>query len=173
MKIVTERTVLRPLQDEDYSDLYKIYSDAKVCLYLLNEPWTEENGRTEFGIKRGCQSLDDGKVILACVVDDVVIGTVSVWKTDMRETVEIGYAFNPEYSGRGYASEALLAVVKELFESYGVHRVQAVLDARNDSSAKLCERIGMRREAYYISDYWSKGEWTDSFVYGMLITDLK
>ena len=37
----------------------------------------------------------------------------------------------------------------------------------------LCERVGMRKEAHFIEDYWSKGEWTDSFVYGMLLSDVK
>lgn len=52
-----------------------------------------------------------------------------------------------------------------------MHRIQANLDARNTASAKLCENLGMRREAHFIKDYWNKGEWTDSFIYGMLITD--
>ncbi len=42
------------------------------------------------------------------------------------------------------------------------------MDARNLVSAKLCEKIGMRREAHFIKDFYSKGEWTDSFIYGML-----
>ena len=42
------------------------------------------------------------------------------------------------------------------------------MDARNLGSAKLCENIGMRREAHFIKDFYSKGEWTDSFIYGML-----
>ncbi len=38
---------------------------------------------------------------------------------------------------------------------------------------RLCERIGMRKEAHFIQDFWNKGEWTDSIVYGMLLSDLK
>ena len=90
----------------------------------------------------------------------------------MKETVEIGYAFNKNYSGFGYASEALSAVVRSLFRDYAIHRIQANMDARNLASAKLCERIGMRREAHFIQDYWSKGEWTNSYVYAMLEGDL-
>ncbi len=62
--------------------------------------------------------------------------------------------------------------MKELFEKYNVHRIQANLDARNISPAKLCNNIGMRKEAHFIKDYWNKDEWTDSYVYGMLITDI-
>lgn len=36
----------------------------------------------------------------------------------------------------------------------------------------LCERIDMRKEAHFIQDFWNKGEWTDSIVYGMLLSDL-
>ncbi|MCW6674491.1 GNAT family N-acetyltransferase [Aerococcaceae bacterium NML160702] len=90
----------------------------------------------------------------------------------MKQTVEIGFVFNLNFFGKGYAKESVKAVVKELFEKYNVHRIQANLDARNLSSAKLCSNIGMRREAHFIKDYWNKGEWTDSYVYGMLITDI-
>ena len=90
----------------------------------------------------------------------------------MKETVEIGYTFNSRYSGKGYAYESVKTVVEYLFKNYGVHRIIANLDSRNLSSAKLCERIGMRKEAHFIKDYWNKEEWTDSYIYGMLASDL-
>ena len=90
----------------------------------------------------------------------------------MKECVEIGYCFNPKYSNKGYATEALKAVVEYLFINKNIHRIQANMDARNLGSAKLCENIGMRREAHFIKDFYSKGEWTDSFIYGMLFLDL-
>ena len=42
------------------------------------------------------------------------------------------------------------------------------MDARNCDSARLCERLGMRKEAHFLKDYWNKGEWTDSFIYAIL-----
>ena len=60
-----------------------------------------------------------------------------------------------------------------MFINKNIHRIQANMDARNLGSAKLCENIGMRREAHFIKDFYSKGEWTDSFIYGMLVSDLK
>lgn len=51
-----------------------------------------------------------------------------------------------------------------MFEKSNIHRIQANLNARNLSSAKLCKNVGMRREAHFIKDYWNKGEWTDSYV---------
>lgn len=54
------------------------------------------------------------------------------------------------------------------FEHFGLRRIVANLDARNNRSAALCERLGMRRECHKLGDFWSKGEWTDSYEYALL-----
>jgi RimJ/RimL family protein N-acetyltransferase len=54
------------------------------------------------------------------------------------------------------------------FGDLAMHRVFAQLDPRNSASARLCERLGMRREAYFREDIWFKGEWGDTAVYAML-----
>ncbi|WP_313957311.1 GNAT family N-acetyltransferase [Bacillus nitratireducens] len=94
-------------------------------------------------------------------------------KFKRKDTVEIGYSFSNEVVGRGLATEAVSSLVFKLFDEFNVHRIQANLDARNTASQKLCERIGMRKEAHFIQDFWSENEWTDSLVYGMLSSDLK
>lgn len=106
------------------------------------------------------------------ILKDKVIGDISVWYTDMKETVEIGFVFDPDYSKKGYARESVRAVIEELFDVFKIHRIVANLDSRNKSSARLCDKLGMRREAHFIEDYWNKGEWTDSYIYGMLKSDL-
>ncbi|WP_265735139.1 GNAT family N-acetyltransferase [Aliarcobacter cryaerophilus] len=53
--------------------------------------------------------------------------------------------------------KALKTVVKYLFRNKNIHRIQANMDARNLLSAKFCEKIGMRREAHFIKDFYSKG----------------
>ncbi|MFP3366304.1 GNAT family protein, partial [Pseudoalteromonas sp. SIMBA_148] len=57
------------------------------------------------------------------------------------------------------------------FETSGLHRVVAQMDARNTASARLAEMLGMRREAHHRQDLWSKGERTDTLVYAMLASD--
>jgi RimJ/RimL family protein N-acetyltransferase len=54
------------------------------------------------------------------------------------------------------------------FEHFGLRRIVANLDARNDRSAALCERLGMRREVDRVGDFWSKGTWTSSYEYALL-----
>ena len=63
----------------------------------------------------------------------------------------------PSTPGAGYATEAARAVLEMAFVHFGLRRVVANLDARNDRSAALCERLGMRREVDKRGDFWSKG----------------
>jgi RimJ/RimL family protein N-acetyltransferase len=67
---------------------------------------------------------------LAVVRHTNLIGDLSVWFTGMKDTVEIGYSFSAETSGKGYATEAVSYFVRKLFEEFEVHRIQATLDAR-------------------------------------------
>ena len=54
------------------------------------------------------------------------------------------------------------------FEELGLHRIIGRIDARNTPSARVLERLGMRREAHFVHNEILKGEWTDEVVYAML-----
>ena len=54
------------------------------------------------------------------------------------------------------------------FEVYDLHRVCGRLEARNAASARVLERLGMRREAHLVENEWVKDEWQSEFVYAIL-----
>ena len=180
----TERLVLHPLEASDAADVYEYQRIPEVLRYL---PWPERD-RTEgyaHTAKRAAGRLlavDGDFVVLAATlpgtrsVDDPrrdrVIGDFMVRVSSAQHAqLELGWVLHPDFQGVGYAAEAAGAVLDFVFETLVPHRVQAFLDARNGASAALCERLGMRREAHGLKDYWSKGEWTDSFRYAVLGTD--
>ena len=68
-------------------------------------------------------------------------------------------------------TEAAAAVLQIAFDDIGLHRVSAQLDPRNDRSAALCRRLGMREEAHLVEDMWCKGEWVDTTIYAILDRD--
>ena len=74
----------------------------------------------------------------------------------------------PEVAGRGFAREAVTVLVDLVFAVSSLHRVRVQMDARNDASARLARRVGMRREAHFREDMWVKGEWTDTVVFAVL-----
>ncbi len=81
---------------------------------------------------------------------------------------EIGFIFDPAHQGHGYATEAARALVAHAFEHYGLHRVYGRLEPRNVASARVLEKLGMRREAHLIENEWVKGEWQSEAVYALL-----
>ncbi|MDQ0187184.1 GNAT family N-acetyltransferase [Cytobacillus kochii] len=174
MNITTERLLIRPFKRNDLQDVFAIYNNDDTCKFLLHEKWTDEDMNKRFDKKlANCALTKESMLSLAVIYKNKVVGDLSVWYTEMKDTVEIGYSFSNKVAGRGLATEAVSSLVYKLFDEFNVHRIQANLDARNIASQKLCERIGMRKEAHFIQDFWNKNEWTDSIVYGMLTSDLK
>lgn len=174
MEITTERLIIRPFKSTDSQDVFAIYNNDETCKFLLHNKWTLEDMQERFNKKLANSVLTKESMLsLAVIYEAKVVGDLSVWYIDMKDTVEIGYSFSNEVAGKGLATEAVGSLLYKLFDDFKVHRIQAKLDARNTASQKLCERIGMREEAHFKQDYWNKNEWTDSIVYGMLPSDLK
>jgi RimJ/RimL family protein N-acetyltransferase len=170
--VVTERLRLRPLTTGDVSALLSYRGRADICRYLPFEPMTREVllGRLAGDFARTAltepgQGLTLGVELTGGqLVGDVVL----MFHSAQQQAGEIGYVFAPEFHGHGYATEAVAAVVDLGFAGLGLHRIVARLDARNAASARLAERLGMRREAHFVSNEWLKGEWTDEVVYAVL-----
>jgi RimJ/RimL family protein N-acetyltransferase len=97
-------------------------------------------------------------------VGDVVLELVS----EEHRTGEIGYIVHPDHHGHGYATEAGRAVLRVAFEDLRLHRVTGRLDARNVASARVLEKLGMRREALLVENELVKGEWQSELVYAIL-----
>ncbi|MFD6133336.1 GNAT family N-acetyltransferase [Streptomyces diastaticus] len=170
----TPRLRLRLHDHADAVPLQRIYGRADVARYLLDEPWTETDAARHLAERVAKTGLDDGSTALALVIEHegAVIGDVQLWLTDTsRRVAEIGWALDPAYGGQGFAGEAVKAVLELAFTTYGLHRVAAQLDARNEASARLAQRVGMQQEAHLRQDWWNKGEWTDTLIYGALSTD--
>jgi RimJ/RimL family protein N-acetyltransferase len=108
---------------------------------------------------------------LAVVWPDVdrVIGQVElVWLSEESRQGELGYIFSPLYQGRGLATEAALELLRWGFEELDLHRIIGRCAAQNSASAKLLERLGMRREAHFVDNALFKGGWREELVYAML-----
>jgi RimJ/RimL family protein N-acetyltransferase len=96
-----------------------------------------------------------------------LIGSVSLQLGEHRQG-EIGFTFDPAHQGHGYATEASRAVLALAFGEYGLHRVFGRLEPRNAASARVLEKLGMRREALLIENEWVKGEWQSEAIYALL-----
>ncbi len=168
----TERLIIRRFDSSDWKDLYEYLSDEKVAKYEPYEVFTEEGCKTE-AINRS----KDRRCWAVCLKDSgKLIGNVYLSKLDFN-TWELGYAFNVNYQGMGYATEASYALVDDVFKNHNAHRVSAMCNPLNESSWKLLERLGMRREGYLIKNIYFKKDkenkpiWCDTYEYGILASE--
>jgi RimJ/RimL family protein N-acetyltransferase len=182
LPLTTDRLRLRSYRETDAEAHLPIYSREDVSRFLLQDPWTAEMAETEIAKRLPRTGLETESRTLALVIetadglysleDSRVIGDIALWLEDgSDEKAEIGWILDPAASGHGFATEAAIAVLNVAFDHYGLHRVFAQMDSRNTASAKLARRIGMREEAHLRKDWWSKGEWTDTLIFGMLASD--
>lgn len=171
LPIRTERLLLRAVAPGDYAGVAAYRRRTDVHRYLNGSPWTDLTGPADFEDMLSCTGLHTPARSLAVVVmvGGDLVGHVGLRLTHPRHdaVASIGWVFTPRVAGLGYATEAAGALIDAAFAA-GLHRIEAHVDPRNAPSARLCERLGMTREAHFRRDWWNKGEWADSLVFGLL-----
>ncbi|GAA3891047.1 GNAT family protein [Leifsonia kafniensis] len=175
--IRTDRLLLRPLTENDIDDVFAYQSIPEVVEFL---PWplrNHEESREHTLERAGFTQIENDNDRLVLGVELVgadgqsgpVIGDLSVFlASGPNAQIEIGWVFHPDHQRKGYATEAARALLELAFGEIGAHRVFARLDPHNTASVALCQRLGMRQEAYFRESEIFKGAWSDLAIYAIL-----
>ncbi len=171
--VETDRLLLRPYEEGDLDAIADLLSIPEVMRYLFEEPLSREEAAATLHRRIPMRKIEKEGDRLALVVtlreSGTVIGTVNLTlRSEEHRQGEIGYVFHPDHQGRGYATEAMQALLDYGFQTGRFHRIYGRCDARNFSSARLMERLGMRREAHFVENEWFKGVWGSEFMYAIL-----
>ena len=147
----TERLVLRAMRVADAPDMYAYAAREDVTKYLTWYPHRNLDETraylTEVGRRYRTGDFYDWAIIHRA--DDKMIGTCGFTSFNYpSDSGEVGYVLNPDYQGRGLATEALRAVMKFGFAELNLHRIEAHYIEGNDRSRRLMERVGMKFEGY-------------------------
>lgn len=169
-RITTDRLVITALADEHLDDFVRYRNDDEVARFQeWPMPYTRDLGRTlvdELAEFDG--PTNDEWVQLAVVdADGTLVGDLAVGLEQDAAVAMVGYTIAPEHQGKGYATEAVGALVDRLVEA-GVHRVAATLDPTNLASARVLERCGFRFTGIARSAVLVRGEWTDDAHFEIL-----
>ena len=181
LPIETPRLLLREFVSRDLDAVHAYSSLDEVTRFLVWGPNTllqskqtvrgflndqKEKPRTSFDLaillkgtgRRGSQSR--------------LIGGVGLKLTDWENrTADIGYVLHPDHWGQGYAVEAARALGYAGFRDFGLQRIVATCDQRNKASARVMEKLGMRREGAFRQSKFIQGEWRDEFLYAFLAAE--
>lgn len=172
----TARLLLRPLGDADAEPMLAYKSDAENVRFVpygvLSIEDIRERLRTTWA---GSVFTAEGDAVCLGVEEQgtgrLVGDVVLFWRSERDRAGEVGYILDPAFAGRGYATEAVAALLDLAVDGLGVHRITARIDERNTASVGVVERLGFRREARLVESSWFKGEWATMLEYGMLAAE--
>lgn len=171
MNLQTERLVIRRFTERDAEDLYAYLSRPEVVRYEPYEPFSREEAQ-----KAARERAADPAFYAVALKSGKVIGNLYLAQ-EAFDTWELGYVFNNDYWGAGYAAESAGALLGYAFQTLGAHRVIAMCNPDNAHSWRLLERLGFRREGCLRQNIWFFRDeggapiWQDTYVYGLLKQD--
>lgn len=170
----TERLCLRHPRPADIDAVFTIFGDIKAMRYWSHEPLEDLAAAQKYliDIDKGFAERSLFQWAITERAADELIGTVTLtaWDRTNRHA-EVGFMLSPSHWGKGYAGEAVRAVLGFGFERMNLHRIEAELDPRNGGSERLLQRLGFRREGLLRQRWYLYDEWCDSLLYGLLRPD--
>ncbi|WP_344979891.1 GNAT family N-acetyltransferase [Streptosporangium fragile] len=170
-QIRTERLTIRPFASGD-ADRIRAVIEARHRFLPPGVPG-HPSGISRW-LSHGVHELrrSGQGVHLAVEADGLVVGAVSLFKTLWGAgTTEIGYGVHPLYRGRGFAPEAVGGVVRWVFETTGLHRIELRADVDNIASLRVAEKAGFVREGVLRAAEMADDGPHDVVVFGMLRAD--
>src|SRR5215203_4737721 len=171
-RIESERLRIRRFEDSDLAPFMAYRNDPEVARYQSWDSCDEQEARAFIREMQSARAGVPGEWFQFAIESNPtgdLIGDCAL-RVDEHESyrAEIGFTLAREYQGKGLASEAVSHLLDYAFDSLGLYRAIAIADCRNAPSVALLERVGMRREGYFLENVWFKGGWADEYLYAIL-----
>jgi RimJ/RimL family protein N-acetyltransferase len=168
---LTDRLLIRPLRSDDTDALAERRSNPLVARYQnWTLPYSRQTAEELVTRVTAMEGPENDVWWMALICDRVTgetLGDLAVLLSWGGRSAEVGYTLASRHWGRGYATEALQALLIHLFEDRGVTRACGTLHPDNTASARVLERCGFQFEGRTRSSYWVGDECSDDAIYGL------
>lgn len=176
IEILAERIKLRLIELSDLESIHKLHSLPETDKFntlgipknilethAIIEPWIEENELSK--IKNYTFAIENR-------LNKKFIGLFGLkLGTEKYKRAEVWFKIHSDYYKKGYATEALKAVINFGFEKLKLHRIEAGCAVENVGSLKVLEKSGMISEGRRRKILPLKSGWSDNFIYAIIETD--
>ncbi len=163
--------VLRPLLEKDFNETYLGWlNDPEVNVYSGRSlaPTSEQQ------MREYVSHLNANEWLLAiCTKDGKHIGNIKVGPIDhFHKSADISIMIGDKnFWGKGYARQAMYFVMKHLFQTVGLHRLEA--GTINPAFAKSVLALGWKQEGVYREGYFFQGAFVDVLRFSILQQEFK
>ena len=170
-ELKTSRLTLRKMLVADTADMYDYACRQDVTKYLTWNPHPDRAYTKEYlqylGSRYAVGMFYDWAVIYE--PDHKMVGTCGFTSFNCSsDSAEVGYVINPDYWGKGIASEALLRVLQFGFEELKLHRIEAKFIEENNRSRRVMEKVGMTFEGVCREGMLIKGKYVNVGICSIL-----
>ena len=155
-EIKTERLLLRPLNLSDLDGMHEYASNKENTMYMYHLPRKiEENAEFLSSVTKEWKKDMPSFYEFAIELDGKLIGSISVYLSDNRDSGDLGWILNKKYWNNGYATEAAMAL-KDF--------------ALNIATSRVMEKIGLKLESDNgIRVYPKKNETARELMYSFTV----
>lgn len=169
-QLETERLLLEQVMPADQSFVFEGLSHPDVIPFYGVRFSTFEETATQMEYYNDLIDKQTGipwKIVTK--ENGTAIGVIAVYayKPEHRKA-EIGYWLLPQAWNKGYAKEAMLAVMDYWKQEKGLHRLEAFVEAGNDSSCQLLEKCGFTYEGTMKDCEIKEGRFISLLIYAIL-----
>ena len=157
--LVTERLEVRNFRVDDAPALREMVLQYQASAYAVyDHKWPTSADE----IRAVAEWFAEGDRFLAVCLRDTgrFIGFVSLGATEgTHDTAySLGYCFDFDYHGRGYATEACQVALDHAFDALGADKVTTGTAAANQPSCRLLARLGFRRVGEQTTSFWTNAD---------------
>lgn len=169
--LVTERLVLRKIQNNDDIEIFRLRSDDRIMKFL-DRPKAKSIDDARILINKINDELENNKGITWAITlknNPKLIGTIGYWNILIEHfRGELGYLLNFDYQGKGVMQEALSKVLDYGFKIMELHSIEANVNPGNLASIRLLERNDFIREGFFKENYYYDGRFLDTAIYSLI-----
>jgi len=173
----TGRIRLRAVEPEDWEVHYHWDMDADMMRNLSELYFPSSKARTKKWAEEAALKAPDGDNFhMEIELNEIqkVIGVISAHHTDRRNgTFMYGIAIRPEFQRKGYATEAILLIMRYFFDELRYQKCHVDVHGWNAGSMRLHEKLGFTLEGQIRRAIYTQGQYYDRMIYGMTIEEFR
>ena len=157
LKLETERLLLRRYHPQDAEQCFAFLSNEQDAYMDCSKAFTKMN--EEYQELMDLFAQRESQYMIVLKESGEVIGTINVFADDSRavDAMEIGYSIAHAHQRKGYAYEALSALLGLLQNDLCLEMVTAGILPENTASEKLLQKLGFQREGLRHKAVWHDG----------------
>lgn len=159
----------------------RVYCDTRIASRRFHSPWEPRSpkGSDPYGpaafleLLRTSRTETTERLFLCRRSDGVLVGYfgISSITRGPLQSAYLGYWVAEQHARQGYMHEGIELVLRHVFETLGLHRLEANIQPQNSPSIRLVERAGFGREGYSPRYLKIDGQWRDHERWAILADD--